>query len=354
MKKKSFLILGGAVALLLLIGFSLTLKAQLVVYNINTDQLNSKELLKIFGSKTESFTIPPDDSDLFDILVVGMRGIGENFGGSLTDTIILFRINKKTGQAAMISIPRDLYIKLPYDGDMKINEVYAIGIDKGGEKLALALERTILSQITGIHIDGVVRVDFTAFKKLIDEVGGVDIYLDKPFTEIAQWQGKGGFRLPAGLNHLNGDATLFFVRSRFSTSDFDRAKRQQEIILALKNKLTGLGILANPVKIYAMLDIIGSHIKTDYSFNIPQILSLANTLDYRNIKQIVLSTQNYLYQSNASNGAYILLPKAGNYSDIQYLIKNIFTLSAKKYEKPLNNYYPLQKTATPTKPLEKS
>lgn len=351
MKKRSFIIFGGITAFLLLIGFSLTLKAQLVVHKINTDQLDSNELFKVFGSKSGSFITPSDNSDFLDILLVGIRGIGEEFGGTLTDTIILFRIHKTTGQAAIISIPRDLYITLPYNGSVKINEIYTIGIDKGGESLALALERTILSQITGIHIDGVVRVDFTAFKKLIDEVGGVDIYLDKPFMEIIQWQGKGGFKLPAGPNHLNGDTALLFVRSRFATSDFDRAKRQQEIILALKNKMTGLGILANPVKLYAILDIIGSHIKTDYPFDIPRLLSLANTLDYRNIKHVVLSTQNYLYQSKDSNGAYILLPKDGDYSDIQHFIKNIFTLPN---EKPLYNYYPLQKTATPAKSFERS
>lgn len=353
-RKRLFVTLGGITAFLLIIGFALTLKAQFVVNKINTDQFDSKKLFTVFGSKSESFNIPSDNSDVLDILLVGMRGVGEDFGGSLTDTIILFRIDKKTGQTAIISIPRDLYIALPYDGKVKINEVYTIGMDKGGESLALALERTILSQITGVHIDGVVRVDFTAFKKLIDEVGGVDIYLDKPFSEIAQWQGKGGFRLPAGLNHLSGDSALFFVRSRFSTSDFDRAKRQQELILALKNKMTGLGILVNPVKLYAILDIIGSHIKSDYSFNIPQLLSLANTVDYRNIKHIVLSTQNYLYQSKAPNGAYVLLPKTGDYSGIQYLIKHIFTSPEKEYEKPLNNYYPLQKTATSPKSLERS
>jgi len=185
-------------------------------------------------------------------------------------------------------------------------------------------------------------------------VGGVDIYLDKPFVEITQWQGVGGFRLPAGWNHLNGDQALFYARSRFSTSDFDRARRQQDLIIALRKKVVSLGILSNPVKIYNILDAIGTHVKTDVTLDIPGALALANKIDYRSIHRLVLTPQNYLYHATAPNGAYILLPKKENFSDIEQAVVNIFTenpLSSSVgddvfYERSLNSGESLQNSTT--------
>jgi len=352
LKQHKHIILGGLFALILIGLFTLTLKAQWVVDTIHINQSSEQyELFKALGLKGEQFkpmALPPVEPNRLDILVLGIRGIGEEFGGLLTDTILLLSLNKENGQASMISIPRDLFITLPYNGSVKINEVYGLGFDEGGESLAFHLVKTVLSQISGIYIDGVIRVDFQGFKKLIDSVEGVDIYLDKPFVEIAQWEGKGGFTLPGGWNHLNGEQTLFFIRSRFATSDFDRSRRQQEILLALKNKMISIGFLSNPLKIYNVLDIIGSHVKTDLTLDISQAITLSNTIDYRNIKRLLLTTQNYLYQGTAPSGAYILLPKEGNFNEIQYVIKNIFTLDEREYNRVINNHYPLPNaTATP-------
>lgn len=328
-RKRTFIVLGGLLAFGLMTAFTLTLKAKWMVNKINISKPQQQyELYEALSSEKKQFKplrLPKEEPNRLDILILGMRGAGEEYGGLLTDTIILLSVDKEKGSAALISIPRDLYIALPYNGKVKINEIYSIGLDKGGESLALNLERTVFSQLTGVYIDGVVELDFQGFQKLIDAVGGVDIYLEKPFTEVIQWQGKGGFKLPAGWNHLNGEESLFYVRSRFATSDFDRANRQQEIILALKNKITSLGILSNPLKIYAILNIMGNHIKTDFPISIPQFVTLANRIDYHTIKRVGLSTQNYLSQTAAPNGAYILVPKGGDFSQIQHFITNLFT-----------------------------
>lgn len=353
--ERKYLILGGLLALIIAGGFALTLKAQWVVNNINIAQsAHQYELFKALSKKGSSFSplkLPAEEPERLDILVLGIRGIGQEFGGLLTDTVLLLSVDTKNGKAAMISIPRDLWVTLPYNGSVKINELYALGFDKGGEKLALSLTKTVVSQITGVYVDGAVRVDFAGFEKLIDAVGGIDIYLKEPFTEIAQWEGTGGFHLPAGWNHLNGKQALFYVRSRFASSDFDRARRQQELLLALKDKVTSLGILSNPLTIYRILDIIGNHVKTDADIDVSEGIKLANTVDYASVKRLVLTTQNYLYHATAANGAYILLPKGENFDAIQQAIKNIFSNESVQNE-GINSYHPPQRTTTTPQALE--
>jgi len=332
------------IACILILGilgfFTLTLKAQWVVDNISVKgKTSDQELFQAFNKNGGIFTkltLPRKDPNRLNILLIGMRGLdvssfNQGPGDLLTDTLLLVSLDKTTGKAALISLPRDLYITLPYEQKKrKINEVYTVGYDTGGEKVAFGLTKAVFSQVTGVYIDWIVRIDFAGFRRLIDTVGGLDIYLDKPFVEIMQWQGVGGFRLPSGLNHLNGEQALFYVRSRFSTSDFDRARRQQELMLVLKNKVTNLGILSNPVKIYDILDIIGNHVKTDADIDIPQGIALANQIDYHTIIHLVLSTDNYLYHATAPNGAYILLPQGDTFNKIHNAIVNIFAESSSK------------------------
>lgn len=349
-RNNKYFLLGCLFILALLGFFTLTLKAQWVVDNINLrDTKSQEEIVKSFNSKGEIFmsgSLPEQDHNRLDILVVGMRGAGEGPGDFLTDTMMLFSLDKTTGKVALISIPRDLYVSFPYENKKrKINELYIFGYEQGGEALAFGLTKTMLSQMMGIYIDGMVRIDFEGFKKIIDTVGGVDIYLDKPFVEITQWQGIGGFRLPAGNNHLNGERALFYARSRFSSSDFDRARRQHDILLALQHKISTLGILSNPVKVYTILDIIGNHVKTDAGIDVPEALALANKIDYAHIKKLILSTENYLYHDTAANGAYILLPNGGDFSQIKKAVQQILTTSLN--EATLNNRNSLQNSPTP-------
>lgn len=359
MRHNKYFLLGSLFILALLGFFTLTLKAQWTIENINLKNgKTQEEIIKSFnknGGVVAYGALPKNDPNRLNILLVGMRGLGVGDGDLLTDTIILVSLNETTGQAAIISIPRDLYIAFPYeDKKRKINELYVSGYEKGGEQLAFGITKTMLSQITGVYIDAMVRVDFEGFRKLIDAIGGIDVRLDKPFVEITQWQGIGGFVLPAGWNHLNGDQALFYARSRFSTSDFDRARRQHDILFALKNKITTLGILSNPVKIYTILDIIGSHMKTDAGIDVPQALALANKIHYSEVTKLILTTENYLYHTTAPNGAYILLPKGDSFSQIQQAIQDIFTKNPlpsgiegnSDNEGNLNNNNALQKPAT--------
>lgn len=342
----SYLILGAIFGTLFLLFGAMSLKAQWTITKISAfaTKENEYQLFEAFKGQSQAFEhldLPKKEPGRDNFLIVGMRGFGKEYGELLTDTIILASIEKKLNRLALISIPRDLFITIPYDGKVKINELYSIGYSRGGERLAFNVIKTVVSQISGVYIDGMIRIDFDGFEKLIDTIGGIDIYLDKPFDELSQWEGIGGFHLPRGWNHLNGQRALFFVRSRFSTSDFDRARRQQMLIKVLKDKFTSLGVLSNPITLYNILDIIGDHIKTDIRMGTGEGLSLLRAVDDTDIIHFVLSTQNYLSQGQGANGIYILLPKGGTFDTIHSAIQNIFTA------KPLNPlpYVPKQSLA---------
>ncbi len=275
----------------------------------------------------------PDDPNRIDILALGIRGIGDKNGGLLSDSIILLSIYKPTGKIAMFSIPRDLYIEMPgKDYKEKINFAYALGYEEGKDGLDYA--KKAVSSVTGVNMDYSVAIDLDGFSKLIDVLGGIDVNLDKPFIEDKQWHddsefasSSGAFILPAGRNHLDSKKTLYYIRSRFSSSDFDRAHRQQQVLVAVKEKMLQLNILTDYSKIKNIYNLLKKNIETNISLSdVLEFLPLISKLDVKNIKTKVFSTapDGFLYESNLKNGTYILLPVGDNFYAIQQYIKTIF------------------------------
>jgi len=287
---------------------------------------------KIFGGKFPSSEyVPEKDPDRINALILGMRGEGDPNGGLLSDGIMLLSYKKSTGQVAIISIPRDLYLQMP--GEVKyekVNAAYALGLEKYNNGLDYA--KKTVAYVTGQYIEYALVVNFDAFKDIIDLLGGVKIHLDKPFVEDKQWWcDKNGencqpFVVEAGDQMLNGERALFYARSRFSSNDFDRARRQQQILLALKDKILSLGILSDPLKVSGILDVLSKNIKTDVTpWEIPQLLDIAKSAKTENISTMVFenSEKGLLYQTEIS-GIYVLLPTEGNFSKIREASKAIF------------------------------
>ena len=272
--------------------------------------------------------IPEKENDRFDVLVLGIRGDNDPDAGSfLTDTMLLISIDKKTGRSAMVSIPRDIYVNMIgtlTDGSIlavkgKINELYVRGLEHNE---GLTFSSQMISRITGVYIDKTVLFDFNGFEKLVDSLGGIDVYLAKEFSEKNQWGYE--FTLSQGWNHLSSEQALYYVRSRFSTSDFDRARRQQDVISAIKNKATELGFLANPTKITGLLDALKGNVRTNFQiWEINDLLSLVKTFKNDNLKKSVLSTDNLLYETHLDNGEYVLLPKGDNFTLVKEYFRTI-------------------------------
>ncbi len=275
----------------------------------------------------ETNPMPEEEPDRLDILVLGIRG--ENAlekGGLLTDTIMVISIDQKTKGASMVSIPRDLFIDIlanTDDGTIrikgKINRVYETGLPRNQ---GLALSQQVFSRITGIYIDHVIVFDFEAFREIVDTIGGIDITLKRSFQESSQWGYE--FFLPEGENHLNGEQALYYVRSRYSTSDFDRARRQQEVMAVIKNKALSLGFLANPLNITSLFSDLKNNIRTDFKiWDIKDLLDLAGAFSQSSINHYVITTENLVYETHTEGGEYILLSKEGNYDSIKNLFKEI-------------------------------
>jgi len=142
---------------------------------------------KIFGKLPSSEYVPEKDPDRINALILGIRGEDDPYVGALlSDGIMMVSFKKSTGQVALISIPRDLYLQMPGETRYeKVNSAYVIGLEKYGNGLDYA--KKTIAYITGQHIEYGLIVNFEAFKDIIDLLGGVTIYLDKPFIEDKQW-----------------------------------------------------------------------------------------------------------------------------------------------------------------------
>ncbi len=302
------------------------LKTSFTLSKITTDiKDESTELVYLLPELDD---LPEKTNNQFNFLLLGQRGEGEPFGGLLTDTIMLVSINQVTNKTALISLPRDLYIPLPDSLKRdKINAVYASGYEKGGIGLGLKYIKDTVSRITGLYIDNVAVVNFEAFEEIINAIGGIDVYLKEDFIEDKQWwcDESGNncreFFLPKGNKHLDGETVLFYIRSRFSSSDFDRARRQQEVLLAIKQKVFSLGFVSNPLNFFEILDILGNNVRTDIGINkIKDTISYVknNPASLENLQSVVFDDgPDGLLYSRYLNNQYILLPKAGNFSEIQ-------------------------------------
>lgn len=272
----------------------------------------------------KNYLMPEKESDRLDILILGLRGEEEKdveeVGGLLTDTIMIFSHDRTTKKSSLVSIPRDLYVKVGGKNN-KINAAYEYGLVR---KIGTDYAKKLFSQITGVYIDNVVVVDFSSFEKLINELGGIDITLARPFKEESQWGY--AFELPAGPNHLDGQNVLYYVRSRYSTNDFDRAYRQQQILFAIKDKMTKLNLVSDPIKTLSVINTLSQNIKTDVNiWNIKEIIDLAQEVNISpaTFKKEVLSTENLLYQTTKPNGEYVLLPNGDNFDQIKALFAEI-------------------------------
>ncbi|KKT02872.1 MAG: cell envelope-related transcriptional attenuator [Candidatus Peregrinibacteria bacterium GW2011_GWF2_43_17] len=243
--------------------------------------------------------------ETFDILIMGTHG-------TLTDTIMLASINPDLKTISLISIPRDLSVN-----GRKINEHYNL---YGSDYMKEAAY-----EITGIMPEKYVVIDMQAFIDIVDAVGGVDVYVDKAIYDTLYPNGKGGystFYIEAGEQHLDGATALKYARSRESTSDFDRAERQQEVVLALKDKVVSSGLVGDGSAILDILSSVLENVDTDISF-IDTITYYASYGNYTVETGNVLTTSNYLYSTYNMYGQYILLPDVGDYGEVWEWVEGV-------------------------------
>lgn len=276
--------------------------------------------------------------DRINLLLLGIGGFG-NDGPMLTDAIILASYKPSTNQLAMLSVPRDLLVNIKGYGWRKINNINAIAEmnqeGSGGKATA-----NIVGQIFNMPIHYYARADFDGFEKLIDDFGGLNIYVERSFTDYNYPTNNYSYQTISfknGWQNFNGDQALKYARSRHGNngegSDFARSLRQQKILLALKEKILSFKTLSSAKKLNSLLSAYNKRILTN--IEIGEALTFKNLADDFNgqiINQILdVSPENYLYESIV-DGVYVLQPKADDWSDLRFLATNIFdaTLTAKE------------------------
>lgn len=280
--------------------------------------------------------IPGDENGRINILLLGIGGSGHE-GPYLSDTNIILSIKPNTNEVAMISIPRDLAVKINSHGIRKINNADAFGeaeqANGGGEYARKVFEKTF-----GISIPYYARVDFTAFKELVDAIGGITVDVQRSFVDTAYPGPNDSYQtisFEAGLQQINGERALIFTRSRHGSngegSDFARAKRQQLILAAFKKKILSAGTFLNPVTLQKIFTSLSQHIITNLDFGQTMyLISLAKEINSDDIKTLVIddSPNGFLKPILGEDGAYLLIPKSGNFSEINSAINNIFEASS--------------------------
>jgi polyisoprenyl-teichoic acid--peptidoglycan teichoic acid transferase len=291
----------------------------------------------------KDFSIEKEDSRI-DVLLLGIRGAGDPDGGLLADTMILISYDTNSKKAAVVSIPRDLYVELPDTGKrIKLNAAYAFGEERVYGGGGLALSKQMISYITGVYVDHALSIDFNGFRKAIDIVGGVSITRSTPFREGQQWMFEGKedndywyietneetleqkwvFTVPAGTNLLSGEDALYYARSRFSSSDFDRMARQQEIITSFIRKVLSLGVLANPVRIADLMDTLSAYVRTDADVTEMKIaIDILRDGVWGAAPRYVLDTTNFLV-SGHEDSQYVLLTKTGTFDDLRTFFRTL-------------------------------
>jgi len=273
------------------------------------------------------------ENDRINILLLGIGGPGHD-GPYLTDTIILTSIQPSTGRTALLSIPRDLSVPYPDGTWRRVNEAYSMGQtqmnSQGGE-----LAAQTISTVLGVDVPYYAVVDFNGFKKVIDETGGIRVMIERSFADRSfptMDEKVQTVSFTAGWQWLDGERALQFARSRHGDnnegSDFARAKRQQKVLLAIKDRILSSQTILNPITINRLASNLGDNLKTNMEpWEIITLYSLTGKINTERIVRASLDAApgGFLTEVIGENGAYLLQPRGGDFGQIQRLAKNIFT-----------------------------
>jgi LCP family protein required for cell wall assembly len=330
-KKRAVFLLGVVLVLFLIHYSSFDFRSLLTPVSVFSQIINPRNL-----DQTDGRT---------NILALGVdrRSNAGYVSGTLTDTIMVASIDSQSKKATIISIPRDFWVKMDDYTSGKINSAYAFG--------GVGLTQKVVERVLGIPIHYFVVVDFKSFEEAINVLGGVEVNVENAFDdykypifgkELDECDGDAELKcryehlhFDAGLQQMNGETALHFARSRHAEGveggDFARIARQQKVALAAKDKALSLETLAHPKKLKELYDLFSDSLETNVSFKeIERLYQLSRGFDGEKISSHVLSgawdDENallYTPEVELYGGAYVLVPKTGNYSEIHYFVQKL-------------------------------
>lgn len=213
-----------------------------------------------------------------------------------TDTIILAVINPDAGTVNLVSFPRDLYVNIPGWGYQRINTAYQHG---GFDLLAQTLESNF-----GVRPDHYVLINFSSFKRIIDSLGGLDVEVAESVSDY-----KDGYwtTVPAGTVHMDADLVLWYVRTRKTSNDFARSRRQQEVLNALLDKFLSMDAIKKAPEFYL---IYKDTVSTDLGFPdlVRMLPAAAKVTDRSHLRHYYIGPQQ-VYDWITPDGGMVLMPQ---------------------------------------------
>lgn len=249
-----------------------------------------------FNQGNEGFVLPPlwDEQEPINILLLGIDQRPGQSANTRTDTIILVNFDPNTGNVGMLSLPRDLAVFVPGSAnETTINAAHVIGFSKDNKHAGPDLVKDAVAAFLRYPVHYYVRVNFEGFRVLLDEVGCIDI--DVPFDindpEFPDDNyGYDPLFIAAGRQCMDAELALKYARTRHVDSDFGRMARQQQVLVAVKDKVLDTGQLPKLIpSLPTLLNAFGDAIQTDMPLN--QQITLANLarkLDMANIRRLVI------------------------------------------------------------------
>lgn len=287
----------------------------------------------------------PTHAGRTNFVLLGMAG-GDHEGADLTDTIIFASVEKEGRDVVLVTTPRDLWVDTLR---AKINTAYHYGEQRQPGGGGLILIKAAISEVIGQPVDYAVAINFAGFEKIIDALGGVDVTVERAFDDYhypiagREDDGCGGdlqyrcrfeeLHFAAGRQHLDGQTALKYVRSRQAEgdegSDFARSRRQERLILAVREKLLSLDILTRPAKWRELYDLVGQAIESDITpQRYPALVKLAGKASRVSVRSGAIVeplvynpplVPDYGYQ-------WVLLPKGDDSSVLPTYVKNLLTV----------------------------
>lgn len=291
------------------------------------------------GFDLETFSPENSQDQMINVLLLGYGGAGHP-GGNLTDTLMVVNLNLTDKRINLISIPRDIWLRLPDEGENRQQKINTAFVEGGGESAKKAAAAVI-----GMPVKYYATVSFEEFKGLIDGLGGVAVEVPVAFDDY-YYPVKGlenescgkspeeveavlstltGFEIDkqfpcryehlhfeAGKQEMDGETALKFVRSRHSAQhggDFARSVRQQALLTGIKDKLVNLRTFEDFAAAFRSL---AEKVRTDINEEmVGKLLAEQGSLDSSPIGKVYLTTENVLRSTTGSDGQYRLVPESG-------------------------------------------
>lgn len=292
------------------------------------------------NKKVQPYQLKGEGDGRVNVMLMG-KGGDVHTGGELTDSIMIASVDPINNTATMLSIPRDLWVKPTGLWAMKINAVYSSAKNQAlyknskdtdaAEKAGIDALEKVVQDYMGVPIHYYGMIDFIAFREVVDNLGGIDVTLEEPYSDLTYSDSRvklGKLKLVAGVNHLDGGMALAYARSRHGDErgDFGRGEHQQKVIMGIKDKAISAGTFANPAKVSQLLDTFGRRVQTNFAINdIMRLYEMGKQFSNANITNVDLAMPGSAVVTTGMIGNQsVVYPKAGvdDYDEVRSFVRN--------------------------------